>query len=113
MVESELDGEDTADVVATLTTGLTDAPVDVLDVFGIEFRDFREERGNHLAREFVRPDVFEGSLTGAADRGAGMGNDDGFSHVKHVTARRRRQMSRICHSTGPCLSGKTGSRRVV
>ena len=89
-VEAEFDRHDPGDVVAALAARLTDAPVDILDVGDVELRDLAERGGHHLAAEFVGTDVFEGPLTGAADGGAGMGADDCFRHVGHITPRRYR-----------------------
>ena len=99
VVEAEFDAEHAGDVVAALAAGLADSPVDVFDFLGVELGDLGEKCGDDLAREFVGANVFEGSLSGTADRGAGMGNDDSFRHVKHVTGQLGCQMSRICHSS--------------
>lgn len=88
MVVAEFDGEHAADVVATLSGGLADTPVDVLDVGRVEFGNLRQCGGNHLARELVGADVLQGPLPGAADRGAGMGDNHGFRHVAQITGPR-------------------------
>src|SRR5205807_3082023 len=67
-------------VEALFSAGQPATEVQVVDLVRVELGYLRQRRADHGRGEVVGPQVGEGALDGAADRGAGGGGDDSFRH---------------------------------
>ena len=80
VVHAEQDGDDAAHVVALLAAGQAAAEHQVVDVGRVERGHLVQRGADDGGGEVVGPEVLQRPLEGAADGGAGGGDDDGFGH---------------------------------
>src|SRR5262249_41012750 len=90
VVVPEQDRDHARHVEAGLAAGQTTAEVQVGDVARVELRHLVERGADDRRRQVVGAASGEGSLEGAADAGAGGGDDNGVvrvecGHAAHVT----------------------------
>ena len=86
-VVAEQDRDDAGHVRALLVARLRAPEQEVVELGGVHPRHLRERRGDDGRGQVVGADVDERALPGAADGGAGGGNDDGVGHAGEPSPR--------------------------
>jgi hypothetical protein len=84
-VQAEQGGDHPGHVEALLASGQAAAQVEVFDQGAVELRNLVQRGVDDGGGEVVGTQILQRALDGAADRGAGSGDDDSFRHEPTLT----------------------------